>query len=181
VRASKKDLDELNGRPLSEWTFVAVFVDGAAFAEHAAVVALGITASGEKKVLGVREGATENAELVRDLLANLLERGLTLTRVLLVIDGSRALRRAIRDSFGERTGPALRRPSAGGAGLVAVAARPHLDAEGRRHQVRALGTGALQEGAQQGGGARSTRRRARRTARSTARGTPAPRARRRPA
>jgi transposase-like protein len=103
VRASKKDLDELNGRSLAQWTFVAVFVDGAGFAEHAAVVALGLTASGEKRVLGVREGASENAELVRDLLANLLERGLTLTsRALFVIDGSKALRRAIRDSFGER-------------------------------------------------------------------------------
>ena len=103
VRASRKDLDELNGRSLGEWTFVAVFIDGAAFAEHAAVVALGITTSGEKRVLGVREGATENAELVRDLLANLLERGLTLTsRALFVIDGSKALCRAIRDSFGER-------------------------------------------------------------------------------
>jgi putative transposase len=103
VRASQKDLDAINGRTLSEWTFVAVFIDGVGFAEHTCVVALGLTANGEKKILGVREGATENAELVGDLLATLEERKLTLTRqALFVIDGSKALRKAIERSFGER-------------------------------------------------------------------------------
>jgi len=103
VRASRKDLDAINGRSLREWTFVAVFIDGVGFAEHTCVVALGITTNGEKKILGVREGATENAELVGDLLATLEERELTLTRqALFVIDGSKALRKAIERSFGER-------------------------------------------------------------------------------
>jgi transposase-like protein len=103
VRASRKDLDAINGRSLREWTFVAVFIDGVGFAEHTCVVALGITTNGEKKILGVREGATENAELVGDLLAALEERELTLTRqALFVIDGSKALRKAIEKSFGER-------------------------------------------------------------------------------
>ena len=102
-RASKKDLDALNGRSLSEWTFAAIYIDGTSFADHTCVVALGLEKDGTKRILGVREGATENSELVRDLLENLQERGLTLTsRALFVIDGSKALRKGIHDVFGKR-------------------------------------------------------------------------------
>ncbi len=102
-RASQKDLDALNGRSLSEWTFVSVFIDGISFADHTCVVALGVTQNGEKKILGVREGATENSTLVGDLLANLGERGLELTRrALFVLDGSKALSKAVRDAFGKQ-------------------------------------------------------------------------------
>jgi transposase-like protein len=103
VRASKKDLDLLNGRPLGEMTFVAVFLDGTFFADHTCLVALGITQDGKKVVLGVREGASENSELVKDLLADMKERGLTLTkRALFVLDGSKALGKAVRATFGEQ-------------------------------------------------------------------------------
>jgi transposase-like protein len=102
-RSSKKDLDALNGRSLSEWTFAAVYIDGTGFAKHTCVVALGITTDGTKKILGVREGATENGELVRDLLANLVERGLQLPdRALFVLDGGKALRKAVADVFGDQ-------------------------------------------------------------------------------
>jgi transposase-like protein len=103
VRASQKDLDALNGRLLSEWTFAVIYIDGIAFADHACVVALGITTDGTKRILGVREGATENAELVKDLLSSLQERSLVLTqRTLFVLDGAKALRKAVRSAFGER-------------------------------------------------------------------------------
>jgi transposase-like protein len=103
VRASKKDLDLLNGRSLAEMTFVAVFLDGTWFAEHTGLLALGITQDGKKVVLGVREGASENSELVKDLLADLKERGLVLTRrALFVLDGSKALGKAVRETFGEQ-------------------------------------------------------------------------------
>ena len=103
VRASKKDLDLLNGRPLAEMTFVAVFLDGTFFADHTCLLALGITQNGKKVVLGVREGASENSELVKDLLADLKERGLALTRrALFVLDGSKALGKAVRETFGEQ-------------------------------------------------------------------------------
>ena len=103
VRASKKDLDLLNGRPLGEMTFVTVFLDGTFFADHTCLVALGITQDGKKVVLGLREGASENSELVKDLLADLKERGLTLTRpALFVLDGSKALGKAVRETFGEQ-------------------------------------------------------------------------------
>lgn len=102
-RASRKDLDALNGRSLAEWTFPVIYIDGTGFAEHTCVVALGIEQDGTKRVLGVLEGATENAELVRDLLANLQERGLTLTsRALFVLDGSKALRKGVVGVFGKR-------------------------------------------------------------------------------
>lgn len=103
VRSSKKDLDLLNGRPLGEMTFVTVFLDGTFFADHTCLVALGITRDGKKVVLGLREGASENSELVKDLLADLKERGLTLTRrALFVLDGSKALGKAVRETFGEQ-------------------------------------------------------------------------------
>jgi len=102
-RAAQKDLDALNGRSLADWTFAAIYIDGTGFAEHTCIVAMGLESDGTKRILGVVEGATENTELVRDLLANLQERGLQTTkRALFVIDGSKALRRAIRDVFGDR-------------------------------------------------------------------------------
>jgi putative transposase len=102
-RAAQKDLDALNGRSLAEWTFTAIYIDGTSFADHTCVIAMGLESDGTKRILGVVEGATENTELVRDLLANLEERGLQTTkRVLFVIDGSKALRKAIRDVFGRR-------------------------------------------------------------------------------
>jgi len=102
-RASQKDLDALNGRSLSEWTFAAVYVDGVSFKDHTCVVALGVARDGRKRILGLREGATENAALVTDLLESLLERGLTLpSRALFVLDGAKALRAAVERVLGER-------------------------------------------------------------------------------
>lgn len=90
-------------RALAEWNFCAIYIDGTGFADHTVVVALGVEKDGTKRVLGVVEGASENAEVVRGLLENLVERGLdTTSRVLFVIDGSKALRKGIRDVFGAR-------------------------------------------------------------------------------
>ncbi len=101
-RASKKDLDALNGRSLSEWSFVAIYIDGLSFKEHTCVAALGITTEGRKVILGVREGATENGALVTDLLSDLQERGLTLgRRTLFILDGSKALGGSVRRTFGK--------------------------------------------------------------------------------
>lgn len=100
VRASTKALDELNGRDLSQELFVAVFLDGLGVAETTLVIAMGVTVQGQKVVLGLREGHTENATVVTELLSSLLERGLALTeRFLAVIDGSKALRKALLDRW----------------------------------------------------------------------------------
>jgi putative transposase len=69
-------------------------------AGHCCVVALGITIDGTKIPLGLAEGATENATVVTDLLVGLRERGLDTSRpILVVIDGAKALRRAVLDVF----------------------------------------------------------------------------------
>lgn len=102
-RASQKDLDALNGRSLEESTFVTVYIDGVGFAEHTCIVAMGVTTDGKKQILGLREGATENATVVTDLLEELVERGLRLcARTLFVLDGSKALRRGVSNVFGEQ-------------------------------------------------------------------------------
>jgi putative transposase len=79
---------------------VALMVDGVHFGEHCCVVALGIDGDGVKHPLALVEGSNENATLVTDLLVGLRERGLDVTRPLLVvIDGSKALACAVRDVF----------------------------------------------------------------------------------
>jgi putative transposase len=79
---------------------VVLMVDGVHFAEHTCVVALGIGIDGTKHPLALVEGSTENATLTTDLLVGLRERGLDVTRpILAVLDGSKALSRAVRDVF----------------------------------------------------------------------------------
>jgi putative transposase len=89
-------LAELLAADLSELDLVCLLVDGVHFGEHTCVVALGIDLDGTKHPLALVEGATENATLARDLLVGLRERGLEVTRpILVVIDGAKALRRAV--------------------------------------------------------------------------------------
>jgi transposase-like protein len=100
VAATEHALAELLAADLSGLDLVALMVDGIRVAEHCCVVALGITIDGTKVPLGLVEGATENATVVRDLLAGLRDRGLNATRpILVVIDGAKALRRAVDDVF----------------------------------------------------------------------------------
>jgi putative transposase len=100
VAATERALAELLAADLSRLDLVALMVDGIRVAEHCCVVALGITLDGTKVPLGLAEGATENTTVVRDLLAGLRERGLEVTRpILVVIDGAKALRRAVSDVF----------------------------------------------------------------------------------
>ena len=100
VAATEHALAELLAQDLTALDLVALLVDGVKVAEHCCVVALGITIDGTKVPLGLAEGATENATVVTDLLAGLRDRGLEVTRpVLVVIDGAKALRRAVSDVF----------------------------------------------------------------------------------
>ena len=81
---------------------VGLLIDGVHIGEHCLIVALGIAADGQKHALGLWDGSTENARVCQDLLANLQSRGLRTDRSLLVIlDGSKALRKAVRATFGE--------------------------------------------------------------------------------
>jgi transposase-like protein len=81
---------------------VGLLIDGVHIGEHCLVVALGIAADGQKHAIGLWDGSTENARVCQDLLAHLQSRGLRTDRSLLVIlDGSKALRKAVRTTFGE--------------------------------------------------------------------------------
>ena len=98
VAMTETALAELLSRDLSGLDLVALMIDGVHFAESCCVVALGIDIEGTKHPLALVEGSTENATLVSDLLVDLRERGLDVTRPMLVgIDGSKALRAAVLD------------------------------------------------------------------------------------
>jgi len=102
VALSQQKLSECLSRSLAELDLWVVMVDGIAFLERMVLVALGIAADGQKHVLGLWEGTTENAAVARALLRDLVERGLPADRPLLfVIDGSAALRKALRESLGD--------------------------------------------------------------------------------
>ena len=100
VAMTQTALAELLAADLSALDLVCLMVDGVHFGEHCCVVALGIGIDGTKHPLALVEGSTENATLVTDLLVGLRERGLDVTRpILCVIDGAKALRRAVLDVF----------------------------------------------------------------------------------
>jgi putative transposase len=89
-------------RPLTD-EYLALFIDGIGLGEHTIIAAVGVTSTGNKQVLGAWEGATENAVVCQMLLDNLRERGFrTDQQLLVVLDGAKALRKAVQDTFGER-------------------------------------------------------------------------------
>jgi transposase-like protein len=103
VVGTARRLAALMQRRLGGLQLIAVMIDGVRFADHVVLAAIGIDTGGEKHVLGLREGATENVAACKALLADLIERGLPSERTLLfVIDGAKALYKAITDIFGER-------------------------------------------------------------------------------
>jgi len=98
VAMTETALGELLSRDLSGLDLVALMIDGVHFAESCCIVALGIDLEGNKHPLALVEGATENATVVTDLLVDLRERGMDVTRPMLVgLDGSKALRKAVLD------------------------------------------------------------------------------------
>jgi transposase-like protein len=102
VEASRKKLKELLERSLTGLSIRVMVIDGTIFKGQSLVVAVGIDASGRKLVLGLRQGATENATVVGSLLGDLMERGLDFTTPrLYIIDGSKAIRAAIRNHAGD--------------------------------------------------------------------------------
>lgn len=103
VQLSAEQLDQWLSRRLDGVDLPVVMVDGIHFHDSVVLVALGIDAQGNKHVLGLREGSSEATRVVASLLADLLERGLDADRLRLwVIDGGKALRRAIVQTFGAR-------------------------------------------------------------------------------
>jgi putative transposase len=102
IERTRTALGELMGRRLDDVRLAVMMLDGLEIADRTHVVALGISTEGVKVPLGLWEGSTENATLARTLLADLVDRGLDPEQaILFLIDGGKALRRAIRDVFGE--------------------------------------------------------------------------------
>jgi putative transposase len=103
VRATSEQLRALCERNLAELNPVALLIDGIEFAGQMLIVALGVEESGDKHVLGLWQGATENATVCKALLEDVVARGLNpQRRYLFVLDGSKALRAAVDKVFGER-------------------------------------------------------------------------------
>lgn len=96
-------VEEMMGRDLSTEPILGLMLDGVRLAEGLhAIIALGVRLDGNKEILGFRVGAAENGELARDLVADLLNRGLHTfagVRLLVTLDGSAALRQAVRKFF----------------------------------------------------------------------------------
>ena len=103
IEKTRTALEELMARRLDDTRLAVMMLDGLEIADRVHVVALGITTEGVKVPLGLWEGSTENVTLARSLLADLVDRGLDPGQaILFVLDGGKALRRAIKDVFGER-------------------------------------------------------------------------------
>jgi transposase-like protein len=103
VAATKRQLEDWLRRDLSALHLASVMIDGIGFGEHLVLIALGIDIDGKKHVLGVHEGATENATSCGALLDDIIERGVSTQQSLLfVIDGAKALSKAIASRFGQR-------------------------------------------------------------------------------
>ncbi len=101
IEASEEELRRLCERRFEDIDFLVVYLDGMVFGGHHIIAAVGVDARGRKHVLGLREGASENAAVAAALLEDLVERGVAPgRRRLFVIDGSKALRAAIELVFG---------------------------------------------------------------------------------
>ncbi|MCP4447347.1 MAG: hypothetical protein GY811_18665 [Myxococcales bacterium] len=103
VAATKKQLADSLRAPLGDLDIQTVMLDGIQQGTHLIVIALGIDANGTKHVLGFWEASTENTEVCVPLISDLVTRGLNSQRsTLFVIDGGKALRKAISLVFGKR-------------------------------------------------------------------------------
>ena len=103
VETTAEKLAAFVSRKLDDVDLVAMFIDGIEFAGHSVIIALGVTIDGTKVPLGIWAGSTENSVVATALLSNLVERGLHVEEsTLFVIDGGKAVRKALRDVFGNR-------------------------------------------------------------------------------
>jgi putative transposase len=103
VEASAGELRQFQERDLRGVSYVALFLDGKTFADQTMVIALGVQASGEKQFLGFVETTTENESVLTAFLRSLMDRGLDVSEgILVVLDGGKGLRAAVRKVFARR-------------------------------------------------------------------------------
>lgn len=103
IRASGRVLQSLLNRRLDDREWLVLVVDGKSFARDGIVIALGVTRTGEKRILGMVQTASENKSVCSEFLRELIERGFKTPKGLLVVlDGSKGLRASIREVFGDK-------------------------------------------------------------------------------
>jgi len=103
VVASEAEFKRLCERRIDDANILVIYIDGIQFGDCHVIAALGVSADGHKHVLGIREGSSENARVVTDLLNDLVDRGVKADQLrLFIIDGSKALRCAIDSVFGHK-------------------------------------------------------------------------------
>ena len=104
AQVSEAALKQLLERRFDEVELLIIYIDGMHFGDQCVLAAVGVDVQGHKHVLALREGATENAAAAKDLLQHLVAHGVDpARRRLFIIDGSKALAKAIRRSFGRHT------------------------------------------------------------------------------
>jgi putative transposase len=104
IKSSARTLEALQGRRLDDREWLVLFLDGKSFARDQLVIALGVTRTGEKRILGLVQTATENKRVCAEFLRDLVARGFAPAHGLLVVlDGAKGLRAAVRDVFGDDT------------------------------------------------------------------------------
>ena len=102
IEESKKILEEFEGRDLGLYDFIALVVDGKYLSRDNMVIALGVTITGVKIPLGFVQTTTENSEAVKGLLKDLIKRNFHFKEgILVIIDGSKGIRKAIEETFGK--------------------------------------------------------------------------------
>ena len=102
IRASARERRRLLERRLDDREWLGLVLDGKRFAADGIVIALGVTRTGEKRILGMVQTATENTRVCAAFLRELVERGFTTPQgVLVILDGAKGLRAAVRDVFGD--------------------------------------------------------------------------------
>lgn len=103
IERTEEKLKEFESRSLAHQQFIALFVDGKYLSREQIIICLGVTRQGKKIPLGFIQTTTENSVPIKDMLTNLKERGLAWKEGLLcVIDGSKGIRKAIEESFGDK-------------------------------------------------------------------------------
>lgn len=103
IRASARELAQLQERSLADHDWLVLVLDGKTFAQDTLVIALGVTTTGEKRILGLIQTGSENKAACSQFLRSLVARGLPATQPLLVIlDGGKGLRAAVAEVFGDQ-------------------------------------------------------------------------------
>ena len=103
IDRTEEKLKEFESRSLEHLQVIALFIDGKYLSKEQIIICMGVTLQGEKIPLGFVQTTTENSVPIKDMLTNLKERGLAWEEGLLcVIDGSKGIRKAIEDSFGNK-------------------------------------------------------------------------------